>query len=115
MVGCLVRRAAIVDLKNNDASAVVIRDLVDSRKKRRLDLIAADVDELFFNLFGIIQSFYSALIVNSKDYCAASGVCQRYYFGDDFVSIDEPNLEFEVSVLSAPNQAEQIIAIESAR
>ena len=111
MVGCLVRRAAVVDLKNDYASAVVIRYFVDSRKNRGLDLVAADIDELFFDLFGIVQPFYSALIVDAEDYRAATGICQRYYFSDDFVGVDEPNLKLEVSVLSAPNQTEQIISI----
>src|SRR6185436_15168706 len=115
MVGRLVWCAALVDLKDNDASAVVKGNLVDPWENRRLDLIAADIDKLFFDLFGIVQPFYPPLIVDAKDYGAAPGICQRHYFRDNFVGIYQPDLEFEVCVLSSPNQAEQIISIKSSR
>src|SRR5258708_3624789 len=67
MIRSPMRRPAVVNLQHDDPDAAVVRDLVDSREDRRLDLIAADVDELFFDLLGIVQALNPALVIYAED------------------------------------------------
>jgi hypothetical protein len=59
---------------------------------------------LFFDLFGVVQPFYSPLIIDAKDNRPAARVCQCDYLGYNLFRIDEPDLELEVSVFSAANR-----------
>jgi hypothetical protein len=110
-----MRGAPVIDLQDDDACPVVKRDFIDSGEERWLDLVAAYVNKLFFDLFRVVQAFDPTLIVDAEDNCASARVCQSDYLGYYFVSIDKPDFELKVSVFSAANQTEQISSIQSAR
>src|SRR6185295_10294349 len=109
------RRSTIPDLEHDYTNAVIERDLVDLWQQGRLDLIAADVDQLFFNLFRVVESFQPPLIADAEDDGAASGVSHCYDLAGDLFCVYKADFEFEVSVFAATNQVQEIIPVERPR
>jgi hypothetical protein len=93
-----MRRAAIVDLQHDDARAVVVRDFVDSGKDRRLNQVAADVDKLFLDLFGIVQAFDSP---RSLPKMIAPPPACKPLSRRRLVGVDQPDLELKMGVFAA--------------
>jgi len=110
-----MRRAPVIHLKHDYASPVVVSDFVYSGEDRRTYMIAADIYELFFDLFRIIEPFDAPLIVNAENYRASSGVCKRDDLAANLLGVHKANLELNMSVFSAANEAEQVSSIERAR
>jgi len=98
-----MRRAPVIHFKHDYARPVVVSDFVYSGEDRRAYLIAADVYQLFFDLFRIIESFDAPLIVYPKDDHASSGVRQRYDLATNLLGIHEADFELDVGVLAAAN------------
>jgi hypothetical protein len=109
-----MRRAAIIDLKHYYSRAVVEGDFIDAGEDGRAYLIPADIDQLLFDLFRVVETFDSSVIVDAEQQSAAAGVGHSDYFGGYFFRIDESDFEFDVRIFAAANQIQQISPVERA-
>src|SRR5262245_33374820 len=105
-----MRAVLCVDLEDDYAAPAVECDLIDVGKDRRLDMMATDIAQLFFDVFRILDSLDAQLVVDSEYHCAASRVGQRYDFSGQFFDVAESDLEFEVGILTATHQSQQFSA-----
>src|ERR1051325_3752532 len=84
-----------------------IANSIDERRERRLDVFTTDAHELVLNSLGIVYTFDSQLIVDTKNHHAAARICQGNNFLRNFFGVGKFDLQLQKRVFAAAYQAQQ--------
>ncbi len=99
-----------IHFEHHDAAAIVEGDFVDVRENGRLNEPRANLAQLLLDALDIVHAFDAQLVVDAKNQGTAFSVRQGDDLRRDLLHIAEPDLELEVSVFAAAQQAHDLSA-----